>query len=70
MGLLTQVCLQRGIDSNQLMTQAVPWTAESIQLVTQMTFQGIDPESTHDSSRSPGIDSDQLMIQAASLGIK
>ena len=33
--------------------------------MTQVAFQGIDLESTHDTSRSPGIDSDRLMTQAA-----
>ena len=38
--------------------------------MTQSTFQGIDSESTHDSSRSPDIDLDRLMSREASLGIK
>ena len=42
---------------------------ESIQLMTQLTFQVINSESTPDSSGSPGIDSDRFMTQAASIGI-
>ena len=45
------------------MTHAASREAESIQLMTQATFHGIDSESTHDSSRSPRIDSNRLMTQ-------
>ena len=48
------------------MTQAGSRKIESIQLMTQVAFQGIDLESTNDSSRSLGVDSDRLMTQAAS----
>ena len=44
--------------SNQLITQTVYRKVESIQLMTQTPFQEIDSESNHDSSESPGIDSD------------
>ena len=37
--------------------------------MTGVGFQGIDSESTHDSSPSPGIDSDRLMTKAAFQGI-
>ena len=50
------------------MTQTVSWRVESIQLMIQAAFQGIDSESTHDSSGSPDIDSDRLMAQAAFQG--
>ena len=62
-GLLTQMS-SREIDSNQLMTQAVSPKAESVQLMTQAALQGMDSESTHDSSGSTGIGSDRLMTQA------
>ena len=52
------------IDLDQFMAQAVYRRVELIQLMTQAAFQGIDSESTHDTSRSPGIDSDRLMTQA------
>ena len=52
------------------MTQAASRRLESIQLMTQVAFQGIDSEPTHDSSRSPGIHLDQIMTQVAALGIK
>ena len=58
----------RKIHLNQLMTQAMSRRVESIQPITQVAFQGIDPESTHDSGGSPGIDSDRLMTQAAIQG--
>ena len=56
-------------DPNQLMTQAVSQRVESIQFITQVAFQGINSESTHHSSRSPGIDSDRLITQVAFQGI-
>ena len=56
-GLLTQSSFQE-IDANQRMTQIVSRGFELIQLMNQATFHGIDSESTHDSSRTPGIDSD------------
>ena len=37
--------------------------------MTQVVFQGIESEWTHDSSRSSGIDSDRLMTQVAFQGI-
>ena len=51
------------------MAQAVSQEAESIQLMNQTAFQGIDSESTHDSSGSPGIDADRLVTQATFQGI-
>ena len=42
---------------------------ESIQLMTQTPFQEIDSESNHDSSESPGIDSDRLMTRVTFQGI-
>ena len=53
------------IDSNQLIIQAVSRRVASIKLMIQVAFQGIDSESTHDSKRSPGIDSDPLKTQMA-----
>ena len=49
------------------MTQKLSRRIESIQLMTQAAFQGIDSELAHesDSSGSPCIDSYQLMTQAA-----
>ena len=35
----------------------------------QVIFQGIDSESTHNSSGSPGIDSDRLKTQVAFRGM-
>ena len=58
------------IDSNQLMTQEAPRQADSIQLMSQVPFQGIDSESTHDSTISPVIGSDRLMTQAAFQGFR
>ena len=57
----------REIDSNQLMIQAVCRRFESIQLMIKTAFQGIDSESTHDSSGSPDIDSNRLMSQAKNI---
>ena len=51
------------------MTQEGPRQADSIQLMSQVPFQGIDSESTHDSTISPVIDSDRLMTQEAFQGI-
>ena len=51
------------------MAQAVCLKVKSIQLMTKAAFQGIESESTHGTSGSPGIDSDRLMIQAAFRGI-
>ena len=67
-GFLTQLP-SWDIYSNYVMTQAVFRKFESIRLTTQGTFQVIDSESTHASSRSPGIDSDRLKIQADFQGI-
>ena len=53
------------IDSNQLIIQAVSRRVASIKLMIQVAFQGIDSVSTHDSKRSPGIDSDPLKTQMA-----
>ena len=62
-GLSAQMSSEN-IDSNQLMTQAVCRRLKSIQLMTQAALQGINSESTHDSSESPGIDSGRLIAQA------
>ena len=43
----------REIDSNRHMTQAVSQKVGSIQVMIQADFQGINSESTHDSSGSP-----------------
>ena len=55
------------IDSNQIMAQEVSQRVQSIQLMAQVAFQGIDLEATHDWSWSPGIDSDRLMTQAKNI---
>ena len=57
------------IDSNHFMAQAVSRKVESIQLMTQVVFQGSDSEPTNDLSRSSGIDSGRLMTQVAFQGI-
>ena len=51
------------------MTQEAPRQVDSIQLMSQVPFQGIDSESTNYSTMSPVIDSDRLMTQVAFQGI-
>ena len=52
-----------------LSTEMTSRENDSNQLMTQVAFQGIDSESTHDSSVSPCINSDRLITQAAFQGI-